>query len=745
MSESNQRQILSRLSQHRFVNREAELSRICSLASGANRVALLVGAPRSGKSELLRKCYDRLFDARGDTVPFYYSFSRSSLDLECFAPDFAAQTLAQFNAFRAGDPKLLDAANEPLAAVARSATAEDYLWARSVADSLARMSENGNALMMARLAASIPKSAGAHARLKPLLMIDNAHLLEGTAMRSVFLRRLAREAEESVAPTLVLTGLRRVITELITPDDEVFDRLDVIQFDSLDEDSVERFIRRQAESLGVATSDSSVELIVQQFNRDLFYTSAIVDAAARRGSLKSFMDVEKAYAGEMMAGRIRQYLDALFREVVADSRSERAALEVAGFVLEAGARVPVQAVRERIAEHSDADCLLKRLHSREFLDINRGFVRGPADPVTADYLRVKHRDEIAGAPGPLAGTELLGEKLKQSYELMMTRYNRAISSQLVELLSRFDSQTVPASLFNQDSFEKSYRGMSRVQVRRVLDDEKERLRLPQIVLVREAGAVEQPGMQWRIFVATGFDGGIYTDANEVWWLIALVNSKEPLDVETLSRIDQRLDVAQRAHATKHSHASEVVRWYISKEGFSAVASERLASLHARCSTFALLDLIQDHLTRLAFAGEVRPASEFELVIPVQDEAELIAARTAEQIARAADFDGESINQIKTAIIEACINAAEHGDSPDRKIYQRFAIDEDKLIITVSNKGKTFGWVNGQSSPSVGQPAKGTRGRGLQIIRALMDEVKFERTDDGASLVMTKFLKRPGNQ
>jgi len=146
------------------------------------------------------------------------------------------------------------------------------------------------------------------------------------------------------------------------------------------------------------------------------------------------------------------------------------------------------------------------------------------------------------------------------------------------------------------------------------------------------------------------------------------------------------------------------------------------------------------------SAATRPASEFELVIPIEDEAELIAARTAEQIARAADFDQESINQIKTALIEACINAAEHSDSPDRKIHQRFAIDEDKLIITVSNRGKIFSKANGQSAPSVkSSRAKNARGRGLQIIRALMDQVEFERTDEGARLVMTKYFKRPSNQ
>ena len=416
-------------------------------------------------------------------------------------------------------------------------------------------------------------------------------------------------------------------------------------------------------------------------------------------------------------------------------------LEALALVGEAGSPVPIDAVTQRMGEHtSDNQVLLRRMDAREMLDISYGFVTASGDPVLADYARAKYRSEIGGGLRPVAGEELLSEKLKQSYRLMMSRYNREIESQLVELLSRFDFQSVPASLFDHVAYDDRYRGMSRVQVRRALDDEPERVRVPQIVLVHDVGSGEQPGVNWRLFTATGFEGGIYTEANEVLWLIALINSKEPLDVETLGRIDQRLDPVLRGQTAKSGTMPHAIRWYISKEGFSAVASERLSSLHAYRSTNSHLDLIQDFMTRLVLGGEARPASEFEL------DAELIAARTAEQIARAADFDQEAINQIKTALIEACLNAAEHSDSPDRKIHQRFAIDEDKLIITVSNKGKTFGRANGQAAPAPGvQPPKGARGRGLQIIRALMDEVKFERTDDGARLVMTKYLKRPGSQ
>jgi anti-sigma regulatory factor (Ser/Thr protein kinase) len=67
-------------------------------------------------------------------------------------------------------------------------------------------------------------------------------------------------------------------------------------------------------------------------------------------------------------------------------------------------------------------------------------------------------------------------------------------------------------------------------------------------------------------------------------------------------------------------------------------------------------------------------------------------------------------------------------------------------MTVSNKGKTFNWMNPEvAEVAEGASLKGSRGRGLKIIRGLMDDVQFERTDDGTTLVMTKLLKRPVTQ
>ena len=752
MTDPTSRQVLSRLSDEDFAGREIELARVQALARTGPQAdtldsrsnALLLGASRVGKTAILRKCFDRLFNEGGAALPFYYAFRRSCLDPEQFARDYLSQFLAQFVAFRRNDPNLISASDVPLTVINRAAPAEDYLCVTSLVDSFSRALQSSDTTLLLRAALAAPAAAAAHAGLEPLILIDDSHHLAGTELHAEFIRALGAQR----SPAYVLAGWMRLVTHLIPPDQEVFDRIELIQVERMTNEVLERLTRRRVELLSIEASDSTIELIVQQLNCDSFYIRAILNAAASRGtSLKTFIEFERLYTSEVRNGRIGHYLNAQLCDVAPVPRDGRAALEALMLIIEAGSRVPIEAVTERMRAYtSDSEALLERLHSREMLDVSYSFVTASADPVLADYVRAKYRSEVAGAPRPLAGDELLSDKLKHSYRVMMSRYNRGIEAQLVELLSRFDFQSIPASLFDHLVYDKRYRGMNRVQVRRALDVEQERVRLPQIVLVHDLGHGEQPGVDWHLFAATGFEGGIYSEANEVLWLVALINSKEPLDVETLGRIDQRLEAALRAQKVKSGFLSHAVRWYISKEGFSAVASERLASLHACRSTYAYLDLIQDYLTALALGGEARPASEFELVIPIEDEAELIAARTAEQIARTADFDQEAINHIKTALIEACINAAEHSESPDRKIHQRFAIDEDKLIITVSNKGKKFGRANGQATPAPGaQPAKGARGRGLQIIRALMDEVEFERTDDGTRLVMTKYLKRPGSQ
>ena len=128
MGDSDPIQVLSRLPADEFLDRQAEVDRLCHLAtgratapasqeaSGARRgaSALVFGPPRVGKSEILRATFDQLFNRGAEVVPLYYSFRPDSLDAVRFARDFLSQFLAQFIAFRRNDPRLIAAAVEPL-------------------------------------------------------------------------------------------------------------------------------------------------------------------------------------------------------------------------------------------------------------------------------------------------------------------------------------------------------------------------------------------------------------------------------------------------------------------------------------------------------------------------------------------------------------------------------------------------------------------------------------------------------
>ena len=177
-------------------------------------------------------------------------------------------------------------------------------------------------------------------------------------------------------------------------------------------------------------------------------------------------------------------------------------------------------------------------------------------------------------------------------------------------------------------------------------------------------------------------------------------------------------------------------WLVSSEGFAREAAAVLKRHDAYSSSRRQTDLLSARLR--PSAGE-RPAfDEYEMVIPMGTDTELIAAHTIEQIARRINFTPEAINQIKLALVEACINATEHSLSPDRKIYQRFRLEDDKLIVTVASRGVVPATVSSQDG--LNEQGKSRRGWGLKLIRTLMDEVEFERVDDGTQLRMAKYLR-----
>jgi serine/threonine-protein kinase RsbW len=101
---------------------------------------------------------------------------------------------------------------------------------------------------------------------------------------------------------------------------------------------------------------------------------------------------------------------------------------------------------------------------------------------------------------------------------------------------------------------------------------------------------------------------------------------------------------------------------------------------------------------------------------------------------------ESEDDVESAIHEALANAVIHGNKqkPEKKVYVTCRCSMDgEVLITVRDEGEGFD-IRAVPDPTEPQRRLLAHGRGLYLMRTLMDEVSFE--ENGAVVRMRKRMK-----
>ncbi len=115
----------------------------------------------------------------------------------------------------------------------------------------------------------------------------------------------------------------------------------------------------------------------------------------------------------------------------------------------------------------------------------------------------------------------------------------------------------------------------------------------------------------------------------------------------------------------------------------------------------------------------------------------IRSRVA-QFARGVQFSEDDIEDIKLAVGEACTNAVRHGASAHCCfVTVRVETQPDAVRIVVSDKGCGF------DPTSIKVTAAGSliqSGRGILLMRALVDEVKIHFGNPGTSVELVKYVR-----
>jgi serine/threonine-protein kinase RsbW len=731
--------ILASVSRDEFVGRDAELRQLVRHSSRAGDPGglLLLGAPNVGASELLRQAYDELFSRRGETIPIYFAFGRASLDA---ARNFFQSFIQQYIAYRRVDAALCEA-SLTFHDLVELALPTDYELISELIEGFERerASTDPNALISFCLSA--PQRVAAAARRSVFPLIDCVRLAGTDADQVSLGREIARAFKRANGP-VALAGLRRRILDVVHGAGDDYDGGEVIHVEELSDDDARRLVANIARRQQVESNEATRDLIVQQLGASPFFISAVLQAARDRETpLTSFLNCQRLYVDELMGGRIHRHFTSILDQVTPHPQTRRTLLRV---LHESASRETrkssLWAWKKRLGvDATEFERIIDALHVYELANSSAAFVEVNADSyVWMDYLRAHYRIEVAGESRALVVADTLIETLKRAPQAMARKYRREAALSLRELLGYFNCQRVPASLFHYDRFALAHTGVETDAVNAALDTESDLVKLPQVVHVSD-GSAFAASMQFeeeRCMVAHGFDAAEYTDEREVVWVAAEIESKLEAGREVTQAWCDRLE-----NLARECSFGRVRLWLVAPEGFSPEACELLNERDAYGSSRRQVELLTVRIKSEARAFEESRPDEYEMVIPMGADTELIAAHTVEQIARRVNFRPEAINQIKTALVEACINAAEHSLSPDRKIYQRFRVDNDKLVVTVASRGMVPANVAGQNGEGVSQlEGKSRRGWGLKLIRTLMDEVEFERVDDGTQLRMTKYIR-----
>jgi serine/threonine-protein kinase RsbW len=125
----------------------------------------------------------------------------------------------------------------------------------------------------------------------------------------------------------------------------------------------------------------------------------------------------------------------------------------------------------------------------------------------------------------------------------------------------------------------------------------------------------------------------------------------------------------------------------------------------------------------------------EVRLPTRIGYEKVAMSTASAVAKLMGFPEDRIEDLKTAVAEACINAIEHGNRLNEKLSVCVVLraDTDALEVKVIDDGT--GIRKQPAKPDIDRKMHGEespRGLGLFLIQALVDEAEWVPGEDGNS-------------
>jgi len=720
-----------------FFGRGEEIEYLCSKAADDHRTApniVLTGRRWIGKTEVLRRVHYNLFWTQARGVPVYYQF-KGYTSAWGFAEDFLKETVKQALAFRTRDSELIKAEVSVEKLERMLVDDEEF----ELADKLARHRDaKNNSDLMAALRNALNAPARISSPAMPVYLIlddiDCAPEIDIGMDGPGIMKELMEALNSGGCAYLASSSTGNALDGWV-----LNGSIESVELKGLSEDLSVAMMTDLCRQYGVEFDTETLALAARKLDGNPMYVKNIVWAAHRASrplvALKDFVDI---YSGELVDGNIGFAL--------------RSAIRLKGLnglrVLHALGTAARPTSEEELAERlrygaAELFEVLEGFVLSGLIENNLGSIRWVADDVVRDFVSFVYETRVRGRSTEEVRTSFVRDGLKQGYTLKGSKVRGRFKDEVIALVKDFDGQKPSKIFFRNQAFAARYKNGA-LDIDDSARSEGE-VTLPQTIGCFDTQRLEKNETGMPVYIAQGFQGGRYDSGHEVIWVVAIKDSVSPVNLGDVENFVRRYQLLR-----ENFRIMRVVKWMVGREGFTSEALKRLDSEGVWSSDSVqiqtLKDIISEKQAVAQDGGQAKfvPNKEFEMVLPRSTKSELVAVKAAEEIGTEMGFDENSIGQIKAALVEACINAFEHGKQKSARVFLRFVAGNDRLVIYVQNPGADF-----DRPPTGAKKAEGEsglprkRGWGFELMKGLMDEVRFEKIKGGANIVLVKYLIRKG--
>lgn len=496
-----------------------------------------------------------------------------------------------------------------------------------------------------------------------------------------------------------------------------------IQWSPLNRDETGSMVLFLSEKTGVKVEEGFIPYIHLLTEGNPLCIHSIIKSSSEMGvRIESINSVSRVYSHAVTSGDIYLYWKRILREAFSDPSLLREVLSFTEYLSD-GRSISLSAIPDRFPL-LDLDKLkaIMRMGLIRISGENLSILDGR---LTGDVLRGIRGEIIERQPADLLMMDIFRDLTKR--DILSEAEDRNIILSMKDVINKMSGLKIPRRFFTYED--------------QPVDDT---ISFPHVIF---SCLIEFDPCEMKAhIISLCCDGDKYSAENErlISMLIVTGCEVDVKHVESLLRFTLRYAMQRKFDLWK------IRNWIVSKMGFSEAAIRRIGEEHLYATDWErlkeLLKFLEMEYIFLKKREEKEQETEYEIVIPVASEAETIAAKVAEEIASRLEFDEDEVQKIKIALIEACINAFEHAFDEKKKVFVKFSISDDRLLIVVRNYGRKIDLERVEREVMEKKLAGiKKRGWGIIIMKEMMDEVVFEDVEMGTKLKLIKYRRKKGEE